>query len=305
MKKFLLRLSFFSLLVISIILFLLYRYGGYVDYFYNKCASPRQSSMIIGDSRSFQGLQPFVFNDNLSKDFDLPMYNFSFTLAQISYGESLLNSIKAKINSKTENGLFVLSVHPYILSQREKDDFEKGIYFEESFPPGNMNYLAMNPNVEYFFKNYDYFHFKAVIRKNSIVHDDGWLEESNLPKDPKILATWKKKQIELYGGFKNKWKKSDYRIKQLIQTIKFLKKHGTVVLVRMPSSDNIVEIENEYWQYFNLDITKLAIENNVQYLDFTKNNSDYKTYDGVHLDKVGGQKFTKSVCDSILKFMKN
>lgn len=305
MKKFLVRLLVFSILITSIILFLLYRYGGYVDYFYNKCASPRQSAMIIGDSRSFQGLQPSVFNDNLSNDFDLPMYNFSFTLAQVSYGESLLSSIKSKINSETKNGLFILSVHPYILSQRDKDNFEKGIYFEESFPPGNMNYLAMNPNVEYFFKNYDYFHFKAVIRKNSIVHDDGWLEEYNLPKDTTTLADWRKNQIELYGGFKSKWKKSDYRIEQLSQTIKFLKNHGTVVLVRMPSSDNIVAIEKEYWQDFNSDITKVASENKVQYLDFTKNLSDYNTYDGVHFDKNGGKKFTKAVCDSILKFKKN
>jgi hypothetical protein len=305
MKKFLVRLLVFSILISSIILFLLHRYGGYVDYFYNKCASPRQSAIIIGDSRSFQGLQPSVFNDNLSKDFDLPMYNFSFTLAQVSYGESLLNGIKAKINAKTKNGLFVLSVHPYILSQRDKDDFEKGIYFEESFPPGNMKYLAMNPNIEYFFKNYDYFHFKAVIRKNSIVHNDGWLEEYNLPKDTATLSEWKKNQIKLYGGFKSKWKKSNYRIEQLSQTIKFLKNHGTVVLVRMPCSTNIVAIEKEYWHDFNSNITKVASENKVQYMDFTKNSSEYKTYDGVHLDKVGGQKFTKAVCDSILKFKKN
>jgi len=305
MKKFILRLLVFSILITGIILFLLNRYAGYVDYFYGKVSSPAQSSLIIGDSRSFQGLQPTVFNQNLSTTFDLPMYNFSFTLAQVSYGESLLKSIKSKINPDTKNGLFILSVHPYILSQRDKDDFENGIYFEESFPPGNMNYVNMNPNVEYFFKNYEYFHFKAVIRKNSIVHDDGWLEETNLTTDKTTLNDWKNTQLELYGGFIKKWKKSDYRIQKLNETIKFLKNHGRVVLVRMPSSDAIVAIENNYWNDFNLQMKNVAEENKVQYLDFTTNMSSFPTYDGVHLGKSAGQKFTKSVCDSILKYNKN
>ncbi len=302
MKKFLLKLALFSVIISIIILFILNKYSGYVDYFYGKVSSPSQSSLIIGDSRSFQGLQPTVFNKNLSNTFDLPMYNFSFTLAQVSYGESLLKIIKSKINPDTKNGLFILSVHPYILSQRDKDDFENGIYFEESFPPGNMKYVNMNPNVEYFFKNYDYFHFKAVIRKNSIVHDDGWLEETNLTTDKLTLNKWRNTQIKLYGGFIKKWKKSDFRVQKLSETIKFLKNHGRVVLVRMPSSDAIVAIENNYWKDFNTQMKSIAKENNVQYLDFTSNMGVFPTYDGVHLGKSAGQKFTKAVCDSINKY---
>ena len=79
MKKFITKLLVFTILITAIILFMLSRYGGYVDYFYNKLASPRQHSLIIGDSRSFQGIQPAVVNENLKNQFELPMYNYSFT----------------------------------------------------------------------------------------------------------------------------------------------------------------------------------------------------------------------------------
>ena len=227
---------------------MLLRYGGYVDYFYNKLASPRQHSLIIGDSRSFQGIQPAVINENLKSQFELPMYNYSFTLAQTAYGESLLRSIKLKINENTKNGLYILTVQPWILAKRDKDDFENGIYFEDKFPPNNINFASMNPNIEYFFKNYSYFHFKAAFRKNSIVHEDGWLEESNLVTDTATLNIWKKKQIGLYKGFINKWEKSQYRLDKLSEIIAYLKKHGTVVMVRMPSSKPILALENKFWK---------------------------------------------------------
>lgn len=304
MKKFISKLLLFSILISGIVLIMLSRYGGYVDYFYNKVASPRQSALIIGESRSFQGLQPAVINENLKGDFDLPIFNYSFTLSQATYGDGFLNSIKGKVKQTTRNGLFILSIQPWLMAEREGDTIEKGVFFEKNLPPHNMKSVAMNPNIEYFFKNYSYFHFKAIIKRTSKVHDDGWLEESNIPQDSILLNLWKQEQIKMYKGFATHWKKSKYRFMYLEKTIEFLKQYGTVVLVRIPCSKAIIAIEEQFWKGFDNDMKSLALKNQIQYVNYTMVENPYYSYDGVHLDKNSGVAFSKSLCDSIKKFKK-
>ncbi|WP_310377803.1 hypothetical protein [Flavobacterium sp.] len=304
MKKFIIKLLLFSILISGIVLIMLSRYGGYVDYFYNKVSSPRQSALIIGESRSFQGLQPAVINENLKGDFDLPIFNYSFTLSQATYGDGFLKSIKGKVKQTTRNGLFILSIQPWLMAEREGDTIEKGIFFEKDLPPHNMSFFAMNPNFEYFFKNYSYFHFKAIIKRTSKVHDDGWLEESNIPKDTILLNQWKQEQIKMYKGFADHWKKSAYRFMYLEKTIEFLKQHGTVVLVRIPCSKAIIAIEEQFWNGFDNDMNALAQKNQIQYVNYTLVENSYYSYDGVHLDKNSGAAFSKSLCDSIKSFNK-
>ncbi|HEX9980732.1 MAG TPA: hypothetical protein VGB50_09240 [Flavobacterium sp.] len=301
MKKFLIKLSVFGAVAAAIIIFILMRFGGYVDYFYQKFTSPPQKSLILGDSRSFQGIQPSVIKNEMAGNFGMPILNFSFTLAQTAYGDELFNSVRQKLDPETKNGLFIINVHPWLFAQRDEDDFSNDKFFEAAVPPNNMHFLSLNPNVEYFFRNYSYFHFKAIIRRNSIVHDDGWLEEFYLPNDKKILAEWKKTQITLYKGFIKKWKKTDYRLKRFNEMVKFLDKHGTVVLVRMPVDKEITEVENVFWKDFDADMARVAEENKSVYLNFSTVQENYHKYDGVHLEKEAGAAFTKALCDSINK----
>ena len=300
MKSFLLKLTLFITIALVLLSAFLSRYGGYVDYFYNRFTTPRQFSLIIGDSKSFQGIKPSIINEELKNKFELPIYNYSFTLGQMAYGESLLKSIKAKMVENTSNALFILSVQPLILAERDKDDFKKGIYFEDEFPPNNMNFPNMNPNIEYLLKNGNYFHFKSIFKKSSFVHDDGWMEESNLTKDTAVLNSWKKEQVNLYKGIIKKWKKSQYRLDKLNETVAFLKKHGTVVLVRMPSNKPILDLEHQFWSDFDKNMQQISIQNKVSYFNYTLVKNPFQSYDGVHLDKYGGTEFTKSLCDSIL-----
>ena len=289
----------FLILVTSIVSTVLITSGGYVDYFYEKFTTPKAKSLILGDSRSMQGIQPTVINnDLLNQYFELPILNYSFTIAQISYGPLYLESIKKKLDSTSKNGLFIVTVNPWILSKREKDNEQRGVYFEEGMPPHNMNFVNMDPNFEYFFKNFNYFHFKSIIRRTSKMHKDGWLEESNLPKDSVMLNVWKKKQIDLYTNWSKVWKKSVYRLTSLMETINYLKGFGTVTLIRMPIDKHLLQIEENFWNNFDKDILNLAKKTNVKYINFSKDNI-YETYDGNHLDKYGGITFTKNLCDSI------
>jgi len=293
MKKFIYKSLFFSFLSGLILSIFLITMGGYIDYFYVKFTTPKAKSMIFGDSRSLQGIQPKIINKYFDKnEFELPMFNYSFTIAQISYDSLYLSSIKKKIDTTAKRGLFILSVHPWVLSERQKS--------LKNVPPHNMNCVTCNPNFEYFFKNLRYFHFRSIIRRTSKLHKDGWLEERNLPKDTNALKKGLLHQIKMYKGFSKKWKVSKKMLGTLEETINYLKKFGTVILVRMPVDDKIKEIENKYWKDFEQDIKKITNRTQVQYISFFRNKLKYKTYDGNHLDKYGGVPFTKDLCKRIL-----
>jgi hypothetical protein len=301
MKKFLIKSLFFFLLIVVTISTILMAFGGYVDYFYEKFTTPKAQSLILGDSRSMQGIQPAVINDYLSSsEYSLPMMNYSFTIAQIAYGPLYSESVRKKLDPTTKNGLFILTVNPWILSSREGDDEKNGVFFEKDMPPHNMELVSMNPNIEYLIKNFNYFHFKSIIRRTSKMHKDGWLEESNLPKDIITLNEWKDKQVIMYNGYASEWEKSEFRLQSFESLIKYLKDFGTVLLIRMPIDEKIIDIENNYWFNFDLEINGIANKTNTHYINFTTVNNDYKTYDGNHLDKFGGVTFTKNICDSII-----
>jgi hypothetical protein len=161
-----------------------------------------------------------------------------------------------------------------------------------------MVFTNTNPNFEYFVRNFKYFHFRSIIKQTAELHKDGWLEESNLPKDKETLQTWKNNQILLYKSFAKKWRKSTIRKNDFIKMVEFLQKNGKVILVRMPVDAKILNIENNFWHNFDEEINIVSKQLNVKYINFSKENK-YKTYDGNHIDKYGGVVFTKELCDSI------
>ncbi len=286
--------------VITILTLTLNQWGGYIDYFYNKFTTPKASSLILGDSRSFQGLQPKVINEQLKDcNFKLPIFNYSFTIAQITYDSLYLSSIKRKLDTTKTNGLFVLSVHPYVLSERNG-----GTDFSDA-PPHNMYFVDKNPNFEYLIRNLDYFHFRGVFRKSSKTHKDGWLEETNLPDNTRILAEWKENQENLYSKFSKEWMKSKDKLNSLEEIMCYLSQFGNVFLVRMPVDIEILNIENAYWPDFNACIEEISANNQIPYLDFSNVNNRYSTYDGVHIDKFSGVDFAIDLCDSISQYVDN
>ncbi|MDO7136434.1 hypothetical protein [Algibacter lectus] len=299
MKTFLFKSLLFFGVVTVITTSVLVFYGGYVDYFYNKFTTPKASSMIFGDSRSLQGIQPRIINDYFdSSDLDLPMFNYSFTLGQIAYGKPYFSSIKKKIDTSTTNGLFIITVHPFTLSNR--GDAE-GSYFEKNMPPHNMEFVNTNPNYEYLIKNWNMFHFRGVFRQSTNTHKDGWMEEKNLPKDTALFKQWKDGQIALYTKYSKIWTKSNNRLKDLSEIAAYLSNYGNVFLVRLPIDQELLEIENKYWPNFNNEMLKIVEMQTVDYINFSQKENYFKTYDGIHINKFAGVEFTKTLCDSLSK----
>lgn len=301
MKKFILKFLLAFSLMLIIITLLLGFLGSYIDPFYNKFTSGKQNSLIIGDSKSFQGIQPAILNSRLKGNYDLPVYNYSFTVKEIAYGDELLESIKLKLDPETKNGLFILSVSPWVLTEREGDNIAEGKFGEAEFVPHNMEYPSMYPNFEYIFTNYGNFTFKSILRRNTQTHDDGWMEDKNMAGSASTRETWEKKWIKTHNNFIKKWKKSEYRVSKLSETVAYLKNYGTVYLVRMPTGSAIEKIEYDYWQDLDMTINKIAVKNEVPYFNFSKLENRYETYDGVHLNRKEGKKFTEILSDSINK----
>lgn len=298
MKKFLFKSTVFLILTLVGLSFILMNYGGYVDYFYQKFTVPQQTSMILGDSRSVQGIQPRIIDQELKDSaYDLPMFNYSFTISQSNYGQPYTESVKKKLKP-SHNGLFILTVNPWLFTEREDDDLKKGIYSEQKSPPHNMHFVNSNPNFEYFIRNYKYFHFRTIISQTAELHKDGWVEDHNLPNDSTTLNEWKNNQINMYKGFSKRWKKSAIRMDDFVNLITLLKKNGRVVLVRMPVDHKITVVEDDFWRSFDSEINTIAQKTKVNYFNFSKSKK-YRTYDGNHIDKYSGVIFTRDLCDSI------
>ena len=298
MKRFIIKIILFFLLITLGLSLILIKYGGFVDYFYQKFTVPKQTSMILGDSRSLQGIQPRIINQELkASGYDLPVFNYSFTIGQSNYGKPYTESIKKKLKS-SKNGLFILSVHPWLFTEREGDDLKNNIYSERSLPPHNMHFVNVNPNFEYLVKNFNYLHFRTLFRQTAELHKDGWLEDRNSHKDAGTQNEWKNKKVLMYKGLSQNWRKSAVRINDFADLISFLQKNGRVVLVRMPVDSKILTIENRFWSNFDHEMVSVSRKMNVRYINFSESNK-YQTYDGNHLDKKYSTIFTTDLCDSL------
>ncbi|MBD3581391.1 hypothetical protein [Flavobacterium selenitireducens] len=300
MKAFFLKLGVFVIAVVALMTLFMSQFGQYVDYFYGKFTTPAQHSLITGDSKSLSGLRPALFDEQLKGQFELPMFNYSFTMSQAVYGSCYLESIRRKLDPDTKNGLFILSVSPWMLSERPGDEVENGVFFESDMAPHNMRFPNMKPNPEYFLRNFNNFHFKAVFRQASRLHEDGWYEEHNVPNDERERAALHHHHEGLFRQQSKIWKPSGFRMQQLKKTVSFLKKHGTVVLLRMPSSANVNRIEDAYWQNFDSELQQVA-KSGASYLNYAKS-YQFPTFDGSHLDYDTATAFGKALCDTIRNF---
>ena len=160
-----------------------YTAGGHTDPFYARCTSSRQSSMILGTSLAAMGIRPEVLNRELGySNYALPLYNFAFTIDYSPYNPPYLVSIKRKLAKGTRNGLFILEVNPFAFKKSKTSRaLSPDRCPERRHPPNNVLAPYVNPNLEYFIKN---FHepLYTLLRdcqkkdKGSFLHADGWYE---------------------------------------------------------------------------------------------------------------------------------
>ena len=284
--------------------------NGKIDGFYLRFTTPKQHSLVVGNSRAAQGIVPSVVDEYLSGlNFQGPLFNFGFSLSTSPYGPYYLASIRKKLDFSTRNGLFILSVDPWSISREAHlTDKDTTYFFESKSLPYNMHFVNSSPNIEYLFKNY-YKGWGDMIVANTVrtvqaeLHPDGWLEVT-IPMNKAKHDARIKDKVQRYRS-ENFYAKtfSPVRLDYLKKTIRFLKARGQVYLVRIPLDHRLAEIEHEYLPEFDQLMEKCSAETDVPYLNYFADNELYQTTDGNHLYKESAKLFSKKLAEDIRKHM--
>jgi hypothetical protein len=259
---------------------------GFVDYYYNKITNDG-NSIIIGTSRSSQGIRPQELMKNLK--YNGPMLNFAMSSFDSPYSQNYFKAIRSKIGSDVKNGLYIVEVEPLGVyhNQHEHSKSEK------------LNFvlpLNSKPNYEYLYRNVNPY-YKLVLHNNetfptTIQHDDGWLEVRL-----KLDSTQRKSSSDTkYSSSSSELRKLSFsaeRWEYLSNIIDYLKQHGRVFILRMPAEKRFIELEQNILPEFNSKIERLAHEKNVKYFNLTNLCEEFQYIDGNHFDLSSSLKFSK------------
>jgi hypothetical protein len=298
MHRFLKNILIVSLFVIALHLILGALANGSTDNFYLRFTSSKQNSLIIGTSRSAQGIHPNILDSVLNLEENNGIYNYSFSINNSSYGKEYYYAIKNKINESAKNGLFIITVDPWaISSDTTLNDNEIDI---ESIFYSKKHYNSY-PNYEYLIKNYKKGWGNILLKRiesNILIRNQNSLSKikgafTYLRKDgllevyTSMDSTYVKQNIQKkvynYNTSMSSNKFSKFRFLYLRKTIQLLKKHGEVYLVRMPVHTSLFKIEDSFDPQFDKRIMNLANKTNVDYLNFADNATQYSYTDGNHL----------------------
>jgi hypothetical protein len=311
MKNFLLKTGlYFGLLLAMIGLFLtlIYLRPELVDHFYRRFTTPKGKSLILGTSRSAQGIKPSVINKRITKN-NNEIINHSFAFGPSSFGPNYLREIKQKVDPDVTNGLFIISVDPWSLTKdidNMEDDTARYFEIRQKLFVGNLKSSSSNPNFEYL-KNYwsnrfsifenlfkSWINYKRLI----VLHEDGWLE-LNMPLEMEAINKRIVNSTAEYAEMKLII--SGTRMKYLSEMVQFLNNKGTVVLVRMPVSKPMAELEAVRFPEFSDSIQAIANANNVHFFDFIELSGQFQTVDTHHLYKEEAERFSNLLCDALIE----
>lgn len=287
MLKFILKSILFGLFAFLILFLVLLAENGNADPFHLKLTGPRQQSLILGNSKAAQGLIPEVIDANLIQG-SSNFFNFSFAHNMSSYGPVYLNSIKEKLDPKTQNGKFIIAVDAWSLMADKNNPEDEKSFPEWDLPLAHVKCTSSKPNFKYLMNWYPYPNYEILLRRwrpaNEILHDNGWLEV-NVPMG-EYDQEWRLKEKQ--SAFHNEVLQnelSNKRIQYLLATIELLKNHGTVYLVRIPSHTTIMELENILIPDLNNLMLGIASRYKIDYLDLSTKGEEFIFTDGVHLHK--------------------
>ncbi len=298
MKQFALKLLLAGFISVILLLPAAIRLdSGHFDPFYTRFTTPKAPSLIIGTSKAAQGLQPVVF-----KDLAPQIQNFAFTLSHSPYGPAYLDLIRKKLDTRSKEGLFILSVDPWAVSVFSEEEAEEKNFRENKGFTANIRLVNANPNIEYMlrFMQEPLYTVFTQDKEYMKLHRDGWLQ-MNISADSASVHSKTKAMIQLYQQYLQIASIHPVRLKALEETIQLLKNHGKVFLVRMPVSEEIAVIERRYAPGFSKQMQNMANAHGVYYLDYFEASGQYQTTDGLHLYKEAGLLFSQKVMADIAR----
>ena len=299
MKKFLIESAVFLAIIFISFYVILLKADGYTDPFYIRFTTPKQHSLVLGNSRAAQGIQPDVLNKVLGRE---DLFNYSFTLTHSPYGPTYLKSIKKKLHDETRDGIFILSVDPWSISSNSKNPEDSSQFKELERFLGKTRFVNLSPNVPYLLDSYDqpFINLLFTPKTSMYLHDDGWLEVTIRMDSVSLRKNVKKKVYDYKKNNLPVFKFSQVRLDYLIKTVEYLKQHGKVYLVRLPVHPLMMEIDRQLLPDFDDKIRFVAEITLTPYLDMTFLNDQYVFTDGNHLYKKSGEEISIEIGKWIL-----
>ncbi|WP_027381695.1 hypothetical protein [Chryseobacterium daeguense] len=311
MKNSILKLIAFSVLPFSIVCFAVYLTGINTDDFYKRFTSPQQNSLILGSSRA-ASMNPQLIDNIVRKKFpDVRLYNYSFTWAHSPFGPKYLESISKKIKPGTKDGLFIVTVEPSAVMVDKKLPDSPEYYIENDKSVARTSMVSINPNIEYLVESYDFSitnELNKMIRppKNVIAEvkilDNGKVDGKIVKRiPPEIQKITNARKMEELRTKMEGLKISENRLSYLIKTIKFLKHHGEVIVIRMPINKAPYSIENSVFPDFDRRIATICSHEKINYINYNNTPNSYIWTDEVHLEPASMDRFSKAVAEDIVK----
>ena len=302
MRKFLIKTVLFSLVLMASIYGVFLVADGNSDPFYMRVATPKQSSLILGSSKAAQGILPSILNVEIP---NTEIFNFSFTVGQSPYGPSYLEGIKKKLDTTSQNGIFIITVDAYSISATKEAPDNAALFPENDSFLATTMFVNERPNLDYLIHQYSEPYYKILANKSPLfLHDNGWLEvtvDDSYSQNDAALNRSVKTYTERVKGITI----SNTRFEYLEKTIEYLKKYGEVYVVRMPVSLPLFEIEEIYLPNFEQLLQNETSLLKVPYKSFSAQNSKYQYTDGLHLYKESGAQFSKDLAAWILSIKNN
>jgi hypothetical protein len=271
---------------------------GHTDPFYLRFTTPKQNSLILGTSRSAQGLQPKILKDALKKDF----FNYSFTISHSPFGKVYYESIIRK-HKKEKGAISIIAVDPWSISSWCSPPNDLSQFRENNLILNENKIVNLNPNIFYLIKSFNDKYINLINSENDnlYLHKDGWLEVDNIKMDStSVEQRIYNKSVAYRSNHLPITNFSSVRLEYLIKIIVYLKQYGNVYLIRLPIHKNIMEIEEELMSDFDHKIEE-AVNLSDGYLDLTPQNELFDYTDGNHLYKNSGKNVSLIVANWIKK----
>lgn len=286
MKKVLLVIASLLLLTVAIVVVVLYSADGRTDLHYGKLISPKQSSMILGNSKASRGIIPSVVNRYSKAD---SIYNFAFDLNLDIYSETYVRAISSKLSNNQSDAVFVITVDPWSISENIADDNT----MEEAAFLSSLESFSSRPHFDYLFNHYQGSIFDLWTGNDHLeVHENGWQEikisETEYPA--KIEETKLK-----IASLAERSLFSEQKLNTLNELIVTLKEKGRVHLVVLPVHPEILEMEQVYMPDFGTRIRTLAGETVVPLFDMSRGSNRLTFTDGLHMDAKSAEEISYKI----------
>lgn len=305
MARFILKVLLYCFTTIAMLYGISFFAGPSTDPFYLRFTSPKQGSLVLGNSRAAQGIVPSVVNPIVGEGSDdyASLYNFSFTIGTSAYGQPYYKTLLRKLDvTGKRKSISILAVDPWSISTYNLDTTGKVAKFqEERSSPNNMHFLDISPNPEYLMKNLD--NRASVIRSYFDPGPMKIMDDGSLAIEIKRSKAQFERQLRLkvrtYQGYARAHRFSPERFRYLQLTIDTLKKHGPVFLVRIPIHPEMLRVEQSFMPDFDKRMNQLSAEFNVPYLNHVHEGHTYEMTDGNHLTRQSAITFSESLAREI------